>query len=138
MLCWRCLACPVSQPVPRFARLEGDIQDRCTTMEADLKQKLSKMEGRWNEKCSCFTVEVSRLVDSKLDGKLDVSLWDELKVDIEVHRCFEDVSFCKQRTLEPVESLQPASCGMPAISHELTPVVPFEVAHRGTISTHAA
>ncbi|CAE7943668.1 unnamed protein product [Symbiodinium sp. KB8] len=66
-----------------FARLEGDIQDRCTTTEADLKQKLSKMEGRWNEKCSCFTVEVSRLVDSKLDGKLDVSLWDELKVDIE-------------------------------------------------------
>ena len=71
------------------------------------------MEGRWNEKCSCFTVEVSRispqrwsptrlqtlskrpmkpripgLVDSKLDGKLDVSLWDELKVDIEA-RCID-------------------------------------------------
>ena len=28
------------------------------------------------------------LVDSKLDGKLDVSLWDELKVDIEA-RCID-------------------------------------------------
>mmetsp|Transcript_44349 Transcript_44349/g.91660 ORF Transcript_44349/g.91660 Transcript_44349/m.91660 type:complete len:243 (-) Transcript_44349:15-743(-) len=68
---------------PRPARLHGDVQDRCAAMEADLKQKLARMEGRWNEKCSCLTVEVSRLVDSKLDEKLDVSLWDELKVDVE-------------------------------------------------------
>ena len=38
------------------------------------------------------------LVDSKLDEKLDVSLWDKLKVTVEAgtHRCFKDVSFYKQ------------------------------------------
>lgn len=51
--------------------------------EASLEARFLKMEGRWHEKCSCFVVEVSRLVDSKLDTKLDVLLWEELKLDVE-------------------------------------------------------
>ena len=96
-----------------------------------MNQKLSKMEGRWSEKCSCFIIEVSRflsqsvgrvkegahdggpqhsahvspskvsilnpsarflwyvaheaqgLVDSKMEAKLDASIWEDLKVDID-------------------------------------------------------
>jgi len=66
-----------------FSRLEGDLQGKSTAMESEMKDKLSKMESRWSEKCSCFIVEVSRTVESKMEAKLDAAILEEHKVDVE-------------------------------------------------------
>ena len=56
---------PVQTPVVPQAQTPTWQRQSASSKEADMKQKLSKMEGRWSEKCSCFIVEVSRaLVDA--------------------------------------------------------------------------
>lgn len=66
-----------------LSKLESDFQQRAKTIESSIEAKFSKMEGRWGEKCSCFVVEITRLVESKLETKLDVALWEDLKIDME-------------------------------------------------------
>eukprot|EP00913_Durusdinium_trenchii_P005339 g4982.t1 len=66
-----------------LSTLESDFRERTKDLEASIEGKFSKMEGRWAEKCSCFVVEITRLVESKLETKLDVALWEELRIDME-------------------------------------------------------
>ena len=66
-----------------LSKLESDFQERAKAIESSIEAKFSKMEGRWGEKCSCFVVEITRLVESKMEAKLDVALWEDLRIDME-------------------------------------------------------